>query len=50
MVAKLAFVLIVLTIIVALVTIAAFLYFKRRAELEHEKEMTKMEQVEDLFD
>jgi len=48
MVAKLALALIVLTIVVALVTAAAFLYFKRKAELDHEKDMTEMEKWDDL--
>lgn len=50
MAVKLVLALIVLTIIVALVIVAAFLYFKRQAELDHEKEMTEMEKMDDWLD
>ena len=50
MAAKLVIVLLVLTIIIALVVGAAFLYFKRKAELSQEERLKEMEHQQEIFD
>jgi len=50
MVAKLVLALIVLTVIVALLIGAAFLYFRKQAELKHEEKMKQMDRDEKIWD
>ena len=50
MAVKLVFALTIFVIVIAIVTAAAFLYFKRRAELKAELKEKEMEQTEKLFD
>lgn len=49
MVAKLALALVVVAIVISVAVIAAFWYFKETAELDHEKEMKRLERDEALF-
>lgn len=50
MVAKLVLGLVVLAIVFSVAVIAAYRYFDRQAERNHEKEMERMERDEKLFE
>lgn len=49
MAAKLVLAMVVLAIVVSVAVLAAFWYFKETAEMNHEKEMRRLERDEELF-
>ncbi|MFC6953940.1 hypothetical protein [Halorubellus litoreus] len=50
MVAKLVVALLALAVVVSVVTLAAFWYFDKASEREHERELRELEQTDEILD